>query len=87
MPRKKIKRENHIVMDAAVGISAWALVIELLVVLERRDVLKPKDTLRVITGATAAIEMLAAETAWHPGFAIAIEMLKEQAAHWRSSRG
>jgi hypothetical protein len=86
MPRKKNKREGRIVMDAAVGISAWALVVELLIALERRGVMKPKDTLRVITGAAAAVEVLAAETAWHPAFPVVLEMLREQAAHWRSSR-
>jgi hypothetical protein len=85
MPRKKIKREGRIVMDAAVGICAWALVVELLIALERRGAMKSKDTLRVITGAGAAVEALASETAWHPAFPVAMEMLQEQAAHWRKN--
>lgn len=88
MPRKKkeIKVHDRIVMDAAVGLCAWGLVVETLIMLERRDVLRNKDTLRIIAGAVAAIEALAAETLWHPSFPVAIEMLREQVARWRLNK-
>lgn len=88
MPRKKqIKPENRIVMDAAVGISAWVLVIEAMIMLEKRGILRRKDNLRIIVGAAAAVKVLASETNWHPAFPVAIEMLEEQAAVWSKNKG
>lgn len=57
------------------------------IALERCGIQKRKDTLRMITGAAPAVEVLESETAWQPAFPVVLEMLKEQAVHWSSSKG
>lgn len=87
MPRKKSNPEGRIVLDAAVGLCAWALTHEVMIVLEQRGLLRRKDTARILLGSINAIEELAKSTAWHPAFEVALEMLREQAAAWQRLKG
>lgn len=80
--RKKPAAGDRIAIDAAVGICGWLLVIEALLVLERRGVLKSKDTKRIVMGALSALELLAAGTFPHPAFDIAREILAGQIEGW-----
>jgi hypothetical protein len=81
---KKTKKPapDRVAIDSAVGIVAWLLVVELLVFLERRGVLKSKDTKRIVAGALHSLDMLEGGTLPHPSFAIAREILLGQIEGW-----
>lgn len=53
---------GNFVVGLAVGLCAWLLVIETMSILERRGVLREKDSLRIIANAVAAFEALASDT-------------------------
>jgi hypothetical protein len=88
VPRKKKATEaGRLIVDAAVGICGWALTIETLIVLQRRGMLRKKDTLRIIGGALEAVDQLSQHVGETPAFAVAVEMLAEQAAAWSKEVG
>ena len=82
MPRKKKPVGDRIAIDSAVGLVAWLLVVELLVWLERRGVLKSKDTKKIVAGALHSLDMLEGGTLPHPSFPIAREILLGQIEGW-----
>lgn len=87
MPRqKKWKRDERIVVDTALGLCAWALVIEMMVVLERRGVIRTKDSLTAIAGSIRGLEALMENVDPHPALPVAIAILKGQIDGWRDHR-
>lgn len=82
MPRKKKTAGDRVAIDSAVGIVAWLLIVELLVWLERRGVLKSKDTKKIVAGALHSLDMLEGGTFPHPSFPIAREILMGQIEGW-----
>jgi hypothetical protein len=84
--RKKHTDGDRIAIDSAVGVCGWLLIVETLVILERRGVLKSKDTKRIVMGALSALELLAAGTFPHPAFEVAREILMGQVEGWEGLR-
>ncbi|TAJ96851.1 MAG: hypothetical protein EPO10_11775 [Reyranella sp.] len=83
MPRKKKDTSaESFAVDFAVGLCGWLLIVEMMGTLERRGVLKEKDSLRVIANATTALEALASENPSHPTFRIAKVIMDSQLVGW-----
>lgn len=83
MPKRKKETErDRIAIDAAVGLCAWLITVELLVILERRGILRTKDTKRVVLGALNSLDVLSQHTTPHPAFAITREILMGQVEGW-----
>lgn len=85
MPKRK-KTPDRVAIDSAVGIVGWLLVIETMLVLERRGVLKSKDGKRIVLAALHSLEMLSESTFPHPSFAIAREILLGEVEGWEGLR-
>lgn len=84
--RKKATEEDRIAIDSAVGLCAWLITVELLVILERRGVLRTKDTKRIVLGALNSLEVLIQHSAPHPAFEITREILMGQVEGWEGLR-
>lgn len=85
MPRKtkkEAKPAESFAVDLAVGLCGWLLMVEMMSMLEKRGVLREKDSLRVIANATTALEALAADNPDHPTFRIAKVIMDSQLVGW-----
>lgn len=83
MPRKKKDPPGDSLMtDLAVGVAGWLLIVETMTMLERRGVLREKDTLRIIANASVALEALAADKPGYPVFRIAKVIMDAQLVGW-----
>lgn len=82
MPKKQRTTGDRVAIDAAVGIVAWLLIVELMALLERHGVLKMKDAKRIFARALSSLELLEASTFHHPAFAVAREIIQNQIEGW-----
>jgi hypothetical protein len=81
VPKRK-KASDRVAIDTAVGIVGWLLVIETMLILERRGVLKAKDGKRIVLAALNSLDMLSESTFPHPSFGIAREILLGEIQGW-----
>lgn len=81
MPKRK-KTSDRVAIDTAVGIVGWLLIIETMLVLERRGILKSKDGKRIVLAALNSLDMLTENTFPHPSFGIAREILLGEIEGW-----
>lgn len=84
MPKKKTTAPatENLVTDWAVGVCAWLLIVEMMSMLERRGVLREKDSLRIIASATTALETLSRDSPGHPTFRVAKVIMDSQLVGW-----
>lgn len=80
--KKKETPAENFAVDLAVGLCGWLLMVEMMSMLEKRGVLKEKDSLRVIANAVTALEALSGENPGHPTFRIAKVIMDSQLVGW-----
>ena len=80
--RKKDTTAESFAVDFAVGLCGWLLIVEMMGMMERRGVLKEKDSLRIIANGVRALEALASENPDHPTFKLARVIMDSQLVGW-----
>ena len=83
--RESTPDEMSVLTIAAVGAASWAIVIELMIVLEERKILSDKRFRRVFQGAAATLEALE-DIGPHPVIDVAHALILGHLDGWSSKR-